>query len=362
MALASYGRADPKAIAELIHVRPDGTFLVNQAFVNPRFSSSRGERLSDSFRTRSGTARRSGEPLHQGHADLAATLRAATEVAVVAFVARAMRLTRCRRVCLGGGVALNSVANHGVRVHAAPADLFVGPAANDAGSALGAAMDLYSSRTGLRPVIEERVYLGPQFDDQEVCRAFARVGVSNHEKLNDPPATAARLLSAGNIIGWFQGRMETGPRALGNRSILADPRNADVRRRINEEIKGREEFRPFAPVVLEEYQVEWFEPSGVASPHMLEVLRTRRAKADLIPAVVHVDGTARVQTLRADDNPLLARLVAAFHAMTGVPIVLNTSFNAKGEPIVATPIDALRCFWSTGLDVLIMGSFLLAKP
>ena len=205
----------------------------------------------------------------------------------------------------------------------------------------------------------EHAFLGPQYDDAEI-EAFLRRSHLPYRRMADPAAETAAVLAEDRIVGWFQGRMEFGPRALGGRSILASPLAADMQQRLNE-IKDREDFRPVAPVVLEEAAAEWFENAGV-SPFMLFVHEVRADRAARIPAVRHVDGTARIQTINRGQNPLYYDLLKAFERRTGVPVLVNTSFNVRGEPIVCTPRDALEAFFTTPLDALLIGRFLLAKP
>jgi carbamoyltransferase len=204
------------------------------------------------------------------------------------------------------------------------------------------------------------VYLGPEYDSDEI-EADLRRNLLNYEIVENPSEIAAALLTEGKIVGWFQGRMEFGPRALGNRSILADPRQADMKDRINAAVKFREPFRPFAPSVIEEKSDDYFENVG-GSPYMLRVTQVRPGMDERIPAVTHVNGTARLHTVSHESNPLYYRLIQCFGEKTGVPVVLNTSFNVRGEPIVCTPKEAIACFFSSGLDALILDRFLLQKP
>jgi carbamoyltransferase len=204
------------------------------------------------------------------------------------------------------------------------------------------------------------VYLGPKYDSDEI-EADLRRNLLNYEIVENPSEMAAGLLTEGKIVGWFQGRMEFGPRALGNRSILADPRQADMKDHMNAAVKFREPFRPFAPSVIEEKSDDYFESVG-GSPYMLRVTQVRPGMAERIPAVTHVNGTARLHTVSRESNPLYYRLIQCFGEKTGVPVVLNTSFNVRGEPIVCTPKEAIACFFNSGLDVLILDRFLLQKP
>jgi carbamoyltransferase len=238
--------------------------------------------------------------------------------------------------------------------------VWVQPAAGDAGTSLGAAVwiDARERGDGSRPYVMDHAYLGPSFDDGEI-EAFLTWSKLPYRRLDDVPGQAAEILARDEVIGWFQGRMEFGPRALGSRSILASPIHPEMQARLNE-IKDREDFRPVAPVVLEEEASEWFVDAGV-SPFMLFIHDVRPDKADRIPAVRHTDGTARIQTVNRAQHPLYYDLIRAFADRTGVPVLVNTSFNTRGEPIVCSPRDAVESFWTSPLDALVIGSFLLQK-
>ncbi len=238
--------------------------------------------------------------------------------------------------------------------------IWVQPAAGDAGTALGAALwiDAQERGDGSRPVPMDHAYLGPSFSDDEI-ETFLRWSKLPYRRLDDVAGQVADILAQDRVIGWFQGRMEFGPRALGARSILASPIHPEMQARLNE-IKDREDFRPVAPVVLEEEAGNWFVGADV-SPFMLFIHDVRPEKADRIPAVRHTDGTARIQTVNRAQNPLYYDLIKAFAARTGVPVLVNTSFNTRGEPIVCSPRDAVESFWTSPLDALVIGSFLLEK-
>jgi carbamoyltransferase len=239
--------------------------------------------------------------------------------------------------------------------------VWVQPAAGDAGTALGAALlvDARQREVAVRSYRMEQAYLGPEYSDEEI-EQFLRWSRLSYRRLRDVPAETADLLAGDLVVGWFQGRMEFGPRALGARSILASPISPSMQARLNE-IKDREDFRPVAPVVTEEAAAAWF-VNARPSPFMLFVFDVRPEKAHLIPAVRHVDGTARIQTINRAQHPRYYDLLKAFEARTGVPVLVNTSFNTRGEPIVCTPRDAVECFWTSPLDALVIGSFLLEKP
>jgi carbamoyltransferase len=271
------------------------------------------------------------------------------------------KTTGLENLCLAGGVALNCVMNARVRDRGPFKQVWVQPAAGDAGTALGAAMwvDLQERRTAERPAPMEHAFLGPAYGDQEI-EDFLRWSKLPYRRLNNVAEETADLLVQDKVIGWFQGRMEFGPRALGARSILASPIHASMQAKLNE-IKDREDFRPVAPVVLEEEAPRWF-ARAETSPFMLFVFDVLPDKAERIPAVRHVDGTARIQTINRTQNAVYYDLLKAFQARTGVPVLVNTSFNTRGEPIVCSPRDAIESFWTSPLDALVIGSFLLEKP
>jgi carbamoyltransferase len=269
--------------------------------------------------------------------------------------------TGLTRLCMAGGVALNCVANGRVIRETPMKEFWVQPAAGDAGGAVGVAHYIYNT-LHKRPRVAPwtHAYLGPQFSDAEIARFLEEAGAT-YETLPDGELAArtAKLLSEGNVIGWFQGRMEFGPRALGGRSILADPRDPKMRDTLNMKIKFREGFRPFAPSVLLDKASEWFE-IDCDSPYMLLVAQVREGKRT-IPSVTHVDNSARLQTVTRDEAPLYYDVIREFERLTGVPIVINTSFNVRGEPIVCTPRDAYLCFMRTNMDQLVLGHHLLEK-
>ena len=294
------------------------------------------------------------------HKNIAYAAQDACEVAMMNVVRLAIEKTRSRNLCLAGGVALNSKANGKILASVLQGDLFVQPAASDDGVALGAALVPYLDRGGPLPNKPMRhAYLGPAFDDDAIASTLHTYKL-RYSPLRDPAATAAELLSSGKIIGWFQGHMEFGPRALGGRSILADPRDQEMNNRVNNAVKFREWWRPFAPSLKKESARDFLE-SAADSPFMIVTAQVRPEKRKVIPAVTHVDGSARPQTVEEKINPLYWRLIDKFGQRTGVPVILNTSFNLRGEAIVNTPTDAVRTFFSSGMDALIIGSFLVEK-
>lgn len=360
MGLAPYG--EPKyadlILKEMVELKEDGSFRLNLDY----FSYHYGTRMTNGhFERLFGAPHRDPEgPLEQCHKDVAMSVQKVTEEIVLRMARHVHRETGQRYLCMAGGVALNCVAN-GRLLREGPFErLWIQPAAGDAGGALGAAAIVHRSLTGGRVAPMEHAFLGPEYGTEEV-RAYLDRGAIPYEELEPQPLLerTARLIAEQAVVGWFQGRMEFGPRALGARSILADPRNPKNKDVVNLKIKFRESFRPFAPSVLAERAAEWFELDG-ESPYMLLVADVRAAKR-VIPSVTHVDGSARIQTVRQSDHPLYYDLIAEFGRQTGVPVLINTSFNVRGEPIVCTPHDAYLCFMRTDMDYLLLDRFLLDK-
>jgi carbamoyltransferase len=287
---------------------------------------------------------------------VAAALQATLEESYLLLVRRLAERTAARNICVAGGVALNAVANGRIRPETSFDGVYVQPAAGDSGTAVGAAYWVWNQRLGRpRTFVMEHAYTGPDYTDEE-CAAAARSAGFEPERLEDERLfpEVARRIADGAVVGWFQGRMEFGPRALGNRSIVVDPRRPEMKNVLNARIKHREPFRPFAPSILAEATGEWFE-QDYPSPFMVLVYKTRRDKRDLIPAVNHVDDTGRLQTVEARVNPRYHRLISDFERVAGVPVVLNTSFN-ENEPIVMTPEQAVETFAKTRMDVLVLGN------
>jgi carbamoyltransferase len=346
MALASFGQPHYlNDFREIIQVDNNGQYTIANIRLDERF----------------GPPRRKGEPFEQRHYDLAHSLQLALEEATLKLVNWFYKTTRIDRLCLAGGVALNCVMNARLRDRGPFKSIWVQPAAGDAGTALGAAMwiDVQQRSASARKFLMDHAFLGPAYSDDEI-EQFLRWSSLPYRRANDLAAEVADLLAQDKVIGWFQGRMEFGPRALGARSILASPLHASMQARLNE-IKDREDFRPVAPVVLEEEAGNWF-AGARKSPFMLFVYDVLPARTEQIPAVRHVDNTARIQTINHGQHPLYYDLLKAFQKRTGIPVLVNTSFNTRGEPIVCTPRDAIECFWSSPLDALAIGPFILEKP
>jgi carbamoyltransferase len=298
--------------------------------------------------------------IDQRHKDVAYAVQGACENAMMSVVKMAFEKTKSRNVCLAGGVALNSKANGKIVASGLVDTFFVQPAASDDGVALGAAVAPNLDAGGRLPMrAMQHAYWGPEFNDEAIESAL-RTYKLKYTRLSDAAATAAELLSKGKILGWFQGRMEFGPRALGSRSILADPRDPEMNAKVNNAVKFREWWRPFAPSLKKEAAGEYLE-SASDSPFMILTAQVRPEKRAVIPSVTHVDGSARPQTVEKEINPLYWRLIDEFEKRTGVPVIMNTSFNLRGEAIVHTPTDAIRTFFSSGMDELVIGSFLVEK-
>jgi carbamoyltransferase len=392
MGLAPYGRpVFEKVIRDrLIDLRADGSFRLNLEY----FDFLRGQRLTNERfdALLGGPPRQPDERILARHADMARSIQVVTEEAMLRLARRAHERTGERHLALAGGVALNCVANGRILREGPFEKVWVQPAAGDAGGALGAALaawHLHARQPRPSPGGRDAMHgscLGPEHGDAEVAAVLDRMGAV-HERMEDEELfdRTAAWLEAGEVVGWFQGRMEFGPRALGNRSILGDPRSAEMQARMNLRVKFRESFRPFAPAVLAEHASALFELEG-DSPYMLLVApvrealrrpdasgaapgaeggedlseRVRRVRSTL-PAITHVDWSARIQTVDRDANPRFRRLLEAWHARTGCPALVNTSFNVRGEPVVCTPEDAYRCFVNTAMDRLVIGNRVLQR-
>lgn len=388
MGLAPYGqpRFAPLIFEHLIDLKPDGTFRLNLDFFDycTGLTMTNG-RFDEVF---GGPPRKPEQPLTQREMDLAASIQVVTEEVVLRLSRSIARSTGLKKLCLAGGVALNCVANGKVLRDGQFEDIWIQPAAGDAGGALGAALVAYHLYKGQprKPLgngadLMKGAYLGPSFAQQECEQRLSAAGA--HFSVLDDEATisaCAQTLADGKALGWFQGRMEFGPRALGGRSVLGDARSPTMQSVLNLKVKYRESFRPFAPSVLRERVAQWFELDH-DSPYMLLVAdvaeRWRRKMTaqeqalfgieklnvprSEIPAVTHIDYSARIQTVHADTNPRYHALISRFEKITGCPVVVNTSFNVRGEPIVCTPEDAFRCFMGTEIEALAVGNCFLRK-
>lgn len=387
MGLAPYG--EPKYVDvilnKLLDLKDDGTFRLNMDYFNYATGLTMTNRKFD--RLFGGPPRKAESELTQREMDIARSIQEVTEEVVLRLARTVHRELQCDYLCMAGGVALNCVANGRLLKEGPFKDIWIQPAAGDAGGALGAALSAWHQYNNQPRATAERDkmnggYLGPRFPSDTIKRYLDSTG-AKYEYLDDQrlmPALA-KILGEGNVVGWFQGRMEFGPRALGGRSIIGDPRNTKMQSAMNLKIKYRESFRPFAPSVLAEHVSDYFEIKK-PSPYMLLVAPLNKERRipltaeqeklfgieklnvprSCIPAVTHVDYSARIQTVHKETNPRYYALLDHFHKLTGCPILVNTSFNVRGEPIVGSPEDAYRCFMRTEMDFLVLENFLLAKP
>lgn len=372
MGLASYGNRDPKKnllykrLKKAITISGDGSFELNMQYFGHEKLGEKAytKKLESLLRMK---PRKSGSKITKRYQDLAASLQMITEEIVLKMLNYLYHETKYENVCLAGGVAFNSTLNGKILSQTPFKRVFIQPATGDAGTSMGAAKYLQYHLDPRAPYEHfMHSYLGPSFSDKEI-RAFLdknrikyRSFSTKRKLLNE----TVRLLVAKNVVGWFQGRMEWGPRALGNRSILASPIPKDMQYTLNLKVKHRELFRPFAPAVCAEDAPNWFEcdlPIPEPTDYMLMVYPIRKEKIDKIPTVTHVDQTGRLQTVKKEQNPIFYQLIKQFGRKTGVPILVNTSFNVRGEPIVCTPEDAYRCMMGTGIDYLIIGNFLIKR-
>ena len=381
MGLSAYGKPTLlKEMRDIIRLKEDGTFRLNLDYFihhsdgvamtwdggEPQMGTVYSKKMEEKF----GLARRKDEPVVERHKDIAASLQARYEECFFHILNHLHKSTGSTRLALAGGCGMNSLANGKIFERSPFREVFIQPASGDAGGALGAALSVYheSGRNGRLPVMEH-ANLGPQYSEEYVSLLLAKTPelsdggggfrVRRFEEDGDLCRQVAERIERGLVTGWFQGRMEWGPRALGNRSIIVDPRRPDMKDILNAKIKRRESFRPFAPSILREAVGEFFE-TDTDVPFMQQVFRIRPEKRTVIPAVTHVDGTGRLQTVTEAQNPLYYRLIKEFGRRTGMPIVLNTSFN-ENEPIVNKPEEALDCFLRTRMDVLVLGSTMIER-
>jgi carbamoyltransferase len=361
MGLAPYGKPVhfDRIMKEMIHLNEDGSFKLNMKYFSYDYGLTMTNGQFNEFFA--GPPRKPETWMTEREFDIAASVQKVCEEVVLRMVNYIHKETGLTNLCMAGGVALNCVANGRVIRETPMKNLFVQPAAGDAGGAVGVAHYLYNTlEKQPRGTAWTHAYLGPEYKDAEIKEYLDGQGAKYRQlSAAELPRHTAELIAQGNVIGWYQGRMEFGPRALGGRSILADPRDPKMRDTLNMKIKFREGFRPFAPSVLADKASEWFD-IDCDSPYMLLVAQVREGKR-LIPSVTHVDNSARLQTVTREESPLYYDLIKAFGDITGVPVIINTSFNVRGEPIVCTPHDAYLCFMRTNMDHLVLGSYLLDK-
>ena len=359
MGLASFGRPSYyEKLKDVIRIRENGSIEINYSYFHRYFRGR--EYVNQKFIHTFGPKRLVGEKISQVHMDIAASLQKILEESVLKMLVYLHKMTNTDNLCIAGGVALNSKMNGRILKESPFKNIFIGPAPHDAGCALGAALLVKHNilnQNNREPLVSP--YLGDSYTDKEIKEILERAKIK-YEYYEDIISKTAKLLADGKLVAWFQGRAEWGPRALGARSILADPTIPEMKDILNIQVKHREEFRPFAPSVTYDDAPKYFNLDR-ESPYMLFVVPVREAAKSKIPATVHVDGTARVHTVKRDVNPIYYDLLKKFEAIKGVPILLNTSLNINKEPIVNSPFDALRCFFSTGLDYLVMGKYLICK-
>ena len=366
MGLSSYGKPKyyDKIMDELIDVKTDGSIHLNMKYFSFTYDKvMTNKNFSDLFGI---PPRNHDSKTEQIHYDIGASAQLVLEEILLKMVNHVYEKTKTNNLCLGGGVALNGVANYRILKEGPFENIHIPPSPGDAGSAIGAAQFSYYSyeknkRTipNIAELTKNNIYVGPEYANDKIKSFLDKNNINydffeNHILLSK----TAKLISEGNIVGWYQGRMEWGPRALGNRSILADPRNPEMKNILNEKIKHRESFRPFAPSILEEFVSEFFE-LDIPSPYMLLVAKVK--KPEIIPAVTHIDGTGRLQSVSKDVNLLYHNLINEFYKITGVPAIINTSMNVMGEPIVNTPDHAYKMILKTDMDFLVMGNYMISK-
>ncbi|TAG79747.1 MAG: carbamoyltransferase, partial [Betaproteobacteria bacterium] len=379
MGLAPYGKPEfLGAMRKIVNLESNGEFSLSPQYFRhikekveyewENGSPSVGQLFTPALESLLGPARKKDDPLEQKHKDIARSVQAMYEEAFFNLLNALHKKHGGDAVCVAGGCGMNSVANGKITLNTPFKRVYVQSAAGDAGGAIGAAYSVHHSLGGTRAEPMLHAYLGPGCDAAEIDAlltarkseiAEAGCTVARIDDEGALCAQTATAISEGKVVGWFQGRMEWGPRALGNRSILGDPRRADMKDILNLKIKRRESFRPFAPSVLREAVPEWFELDGDV-PFMMQVYPIRAEKHAAIPAVTHVDGSGRLQTVDAATNPRYYRLISEFKALTGVPMVLNTSFN-ENEPVVCKPVEALDCFLRTKMDLLVLGDFIVVR-
>ena len=366
MGLSAYGKPNyyDLIMENLVDVKNDGSIHLNMKYFSFTYDNvMTNKNFSDLFGI---LPRKEDSNAEQIHYDIAASAQLVLEDILLKMVNHVHEKTGMKNLCFGGGVALNGVANHRILKDGPFENLHIPPSPGDGGSAIGCAQYLYYCHKKNKRTIEQNservrnnIYVGPSFSDDEI-KSFLEENNIDYEYLEREQLlqTTAKLISEQNIVGWYQGKMEWGPRALGNRSILADPRDGKMKNVLNEKIKHREAFRPFAPSIIEEYVSEYFD-IDITSPYMLLVVPVK--KPEKIPAVTHVDGTGRLQSVSKNINPLYYDLINEFYKITGVPVIVNTSMNVMGEPIVTSPEEAFKMWARTEMDNLVMGNYLISE-
>ncbi len=362
MGLSPYGNpVYYEQLKKLIDVKEDGSYALDMSYFDYHYKL---VMPSKKFVEEFGPIRAAEGTLEQKHKDIAASLQKITEEIMFKLINHLHKIYKTDNLCLAGGVALNSVANGKIMKNTSFKNVFIQPAAGDAGSAIGAAIYVHTTLLGnKREFVFDSCYLGPWYSDEYIQKYLDENKIIYTKLKNDTDliTTTAKLIHENNVIGWFQGRMEWGPRALGSRSILSNASNPEIKEILNAKVKHRELFRPFAPVISEEDVHDYFEMETDAEPFMLFVYPFKKKVQKLVPSVVHVDGSGRLQTINKKQNARYYGVIKAFEKLSKIPILVNTSFNIRGEPIVCTPHDAYRCMMGTGIDYLVIGSYLVAR-
>lgn len=359
MGLAPYGKpVYAKQFEKMIKLEPDGSFSLDLSYFT--FQIGKLTWFSERFVDEFGPARKPQSEFNDVHKNLAASLQQRIEQVALHIVEYLYEKTKLPNLCLAGGVALNSSMNGKLLEKSSFKNIFVQPAANDAGCSIGGPLYLAFNNYNMKSKKAwNNCYFGPEFNNETIYDSLKSAGLEPR-KSDDVAIETAAYLAKGKLIGWFQGAMEYGPRALGHRSILTDPRNSEMKDILNSKVKFREAFRPFAPSVLEEFAKDYFQLKQI-SPYMLFISPVKDDKQKLVPAIVHTDGTARPQTINKNQDQLYWKLINEFYKLTGIPVLLNTSFNIRGEPIVNHPKEAIHCFIKTGLDILVIGPYIVEK-
>ena len=371
MGLSPYGLMDRKEnqyyakLRKVVDIKPDGSYRFDLRYFKYHYSNQMPSQLMCSLL--GGAIRKGESELTQRHKDIAAALQMVTEDIMTAMLKYVHSETGCENIVLGGGVALNSVYNGKILRNTPFKKVWIHPNATDGGNSIGVATYIYNSILGNKRTFKlDNAYFGPKFTDNEIKKFLDtnKIKYSTFKSEKELLDKTSELLITDNVIGWFQGGMEWGPRALGARSILSNPCNPKMQHILNLKVKHREKFRPFAPVVCEDDALIYFdcdEPIPLPTDYMLMVYPIRKKWRPIIPAVTHVDGSGRLQTIRREQNHLYYDLIKEFGKKSKVPILINTSFNIRGEPIVCTPYDGYKCMMGTGIDYLVMGNFLIKR-
>ncbi len=371
MGLSSYGNKNPKTnpyykkLRKVIDIKEDGSFRLDMSYFIFHYADRMpSQKLCNLL---GGPVRDPGADLTQRDKDISGALQIISEEVMTKILNHLHKITKCNNLVLAGGVGLNSVYNGKILKNTPFKKIWIQPAAGDGGTSLGVASYIYNSILGKKRVyVQNNAFLGPEFSTKE-CKKFLddnAIKYTTFKNEKDIVKTAARLVHENNVIGWFQGKMEWGPRALGSRSILANPCNPDAQLLLNTKVKHREKFRPFAPVVCEDDALTYFDcdnPVPEPTDYMLMVYPVFKKWHKKIPSVTHVDGSGRLQTIRRKQNPLYYDVIKEFGKLSKIPILINTSFNIRGEPIVCTPYDGYRCMMGTGIDYLILDKFLIKR-